>query len=353
MTGRWCAGRCGRAAGRGWRRRSPGPARSARTWGSRPTPPKMVVDRTGWRAVGAHALVNLERELARRGQDQRPDGRGPRRPRRVEQLQHGQHEGGRLAGAGLGAGEHVAAGEHERDGLGLDGGGFGVALVRRHGGARAQPKVIEGHGEILLTGPPARAGPGQGVVWIGVETAWDQGRGPERPSREGAEHSASGAPGSETGSIDLRTIAPTRVSAMEGAGGQRTGVRAFRRAPEGRAALPRRGRVPARRPSPTWPAGRPDVPGRRSRPTSSSTTSLDEFLSIYGMIRSRLRARPTSPASPTKRGGRREMGCAIARCSSRPARHLATGQTLCGHRRRPRRRASQAAEWRRPASGAC
>ena len=64
--------------------------------------------------------------------------RGPPAGVRVEALEHRQHEGGRLAGAGLGAGEEVAAGEDERDRLGLDGGGFGVALRgRRRGGARA------------------------------------------------------------------------------------------------------------------------------------------------------------------------------------------------------------------------
>ena len=41
---------------------------------------------------------------------------------RFEQpLQDGQHEGGRLARARLGAGEQVAAGEDERDGFALTG----------------------------------------------------------------------------------------------------------------------------------------------------------------------------------------------------------------------------------------
>ena len=52
-----------------------------------------------------------------------------RRPRRVEALDHRQHEGGRLAGPGLGSGEHVAARQDERDRLGLDGRGFRVALL--------------------------------------------------------------------------------------------------------------------------------------------------------------------------------------------------------------------------------
>ena len=65
----------------------------------------------------------------------------------AEALQHRQHERGRLAGARLGAGHEVAAGEDERDGLGLDRGGFGVALV---GDGVEQlgrePEFGEGHG---------------------------------------------------------------------------------------------------------------------------------------------------------------------------------------------------------------
>ena len=110
----------------------------------------MVVERIGfWRAVGPDALLDLERELAGRGEDQRADdARAAGRARRVEALEHRQHEGGRLAGAGLGAGEDVAAVEDERDRLGLDGGGFRVALLGD--GAEElgrQPEMIEGHGE--------------------------------------------------------------------------------------------------------------------------------------------------------------------------------------------------------------
>ena len=56
------------------------------------------------------------------------DWTGP--PGGMERLDHGQHEGGGLAGAGLCAHEEVAAGEDGRDGLCLYGGGVGVALVR-------------------------------------------------------------------------------------------------------------------------------------------------------------------------------------------------------------------------------
>ena len=48
----------------------------------------------------------------------------------MQSLEHGQDEGGGLAGAGLGAGQEIAAGEDERDRLALDRGGLGVALVR-------------------------------------------------------------------------------------------------------------------------------------------------------------------------------------------------------------------------------
>ena len=81
-------------------------------------------------AVGPDALLDLERELAGRGEDQRADdARAALRARRVQALEHRQHEGGRLAGPRLGAREDVAAGEDERDGLCLDRGGFRVALV--------------------------------------------------------------------------------------------------------------------------------------------------------------------------------------------------------------------------------
>jgi len=66
----------------------------------------------------------------------------------VEALEHRQHEGGRLAGPGLGAGEDVATLEDERDRLGLDGGWFGVTLLGNDANELGrQPKGIEGHRE--------------------------------------------------------------------------------------------------------------------------------------------------------------------------------------------------------------
>jgi hypothetical protein len=46
-----------------------------------------------------------------------------------ETLQHRQGEPRRLAGAGLRGGEKIAAGENDRDGLRLNRGGLGVALL--------------------------------------------------------------------------------------------------------------------------------------------------------------------------------------------------------------------------------
>ena len=70
--------------------------------------------------VDRDALGNLRRELARRGDDQDADlaraGRGG------EHLEDRQDERRRLAGAGGGAGEHVAPGQGVRDDLHLHGG---------------------------------------------------------------------------------------------------------------------------------------------------------------------------------------------------------------------------------------
>src|SRR3989337_1055857 len=79
--------------------------------------------------VGANRLLDLDGQLTRRRQDEdanAPIVAGPR----GEPLKNGEDEGGGLAGAGLGAGEQVAAFEHERNRLALNGSGFGVALAR-------------------------------------------------------------------------------------------------------------------------------------------------------------------------------------------------------------------------------
>jgi hypothetical protein len=49
-------------------------------------------------------------------------------------LQQRQGEAGGLAGAGLRRAEQIAPGEDDRDGLRLDGGGFGVTLLGNSAG---------------------------------------------------------------------------------------------------------------------------------------------------------------------------------------------------------------------------
>ena len=61
-----------------------------------------------------------------------------------ERAQHGQQERGRLAGAGAGGRDDVAAFQDERDGLLLDGGGVLVAqLLNRREGVLGQAEVGE------------------------------------------------------------------------------------------------------------------------------------------------------------------------------------------------------------------
>ena len=72
------------------------------------------------------AFLDLRGEFARRLEDQR--ARHARAGAALLQhREHRQREGGGLAGAGLRDAEHVAAREHVRDRLFLDGGGGGVA----------------------------------------------------------------------------------------------------------------------------------------------------------------------------------------------------------------------------------
>ena len=86
-------------------------------------------------AVGAHVLFHLRRELAGRGDDEGAYGMPGGRMRcgvglLCQPLQQRQRKTGGLAGAGLRRAEQVAARQHDGDGLRLDGGGYGIALVR-------------------------------------------------------------------------------------------------------------------------------------------------------------------------------------------------------------------------------
>jgi hypothetical protein len=66
-------------------------------------------------AILPRRLGDLAGELAGRRQDQDPRPANPRLQGGRDALQRGQHEGGGLAGAGLGGGKKIAAGEGRRD----------------------------------------------------------------------------------------------------------------------------------------------------------------------------------------------------------------------------------------------
>ena len=78
-------------------------------------------DLLGRGPVGLHALLHLRGELARGRDHQRADRPWPGTGALAhEALEDRQREAGRLAGAGLGGGHHVAAGERRGNRLGLD-----------------------------------------------------------------------------------------------------------------------------------------------------------------------------------------------------------------------------------------
>ena len=80
-------------------------------------------------AIGAHALLDLEGELAGRGHDQGTDDPWAGTPGCVQTLEHGQDERGGLAGPGLGTGEDIAPSQDEGDRLALDRRRFCVPLL--------------------------------------------------------------------------------------------------------------------------------------------------------------------------------------------------------------------------------
>src|SRR5689334_2751039 len=101
-------------------------------------------------AVDLEILGHLRGQLARRLQDQR--ARHPRpSPAVAEDVDHGQREACRLARAGLGAPQDVAALEHQGDRLFLDRGRLGVARV--FDGAQdfgAEPKFRKNHQSVIV-----------------------------------------------------------------------------------------------------------------------------------------------------------------------------------------------------------
>ena len=101
--------------------------------------------------VGLEAVGDLHRQLAGGHQHQRARlARAGRRGFLAQAVEHRQRERGGLAGAGLGAAQHVAAGQHQRDRLLLDRGGGGVAIV----GERAQQGRREAEGFERHVGTP-------------------------------------------------------------------------------------------------------------------------------------------------------------------------------------------------------
>ena len=101
-------------------------------------------------AVGAHALFDLRGEFARGREDQRTDGDAAFRvlgARHGSQaVQHRQHEACGLAGAGLRAGEQVAAFQDGGNGLRLNRGGGFVAMFAHGANQRlGQAEIGEKH----------------------------------------------------------------------------------------------------------------------------------------------------------------------------------------------------------------
>src|SRR5207302_1292062 len=85
---------------------------------------------TGVLAIGGKAFADLCRKLARRAENQRASAVRRATARRLdESLEDRQRKGGGFAGAGLCAAEHVAAGQHVRNGLRLDGRGGLISLA--------------------------------------------------------------------------------------------------------------------------------------------------------------------------------------------------------------------------------
>ncbi|CAB3703657.1 hypothetical protein LMG26219_05500 [Achromobacter marplatensis] len=82
-------------------------------------------------AVGLHRFRDLRGQLTRRGQDQATGAAGLAQFRLLlhQQVQDRQRKAGGLAGSGLCGGQQIAAFEHLRNGLGLNGGGCGVAGI--------------------------------------------------------------------------------------------------------------------------------------------------------------------------------------------------------------------------------
>ena len=148
-------------------------------------------------AVGRHALGNLRGELTRRRED---EDANPRAGGRLELLQDRQDERGGLPGAGLGAGEDVAAREDVRDDFGLDGRRLLVVLVED--GADEGRREAEG----------GERGRGDGLLGLRGH------RGGTKLSGSKRLFVGSGREGRGMGARRARSLGPTRATprVMEG-----------------------------------------------------------------------------------------------------------------------------------------
>ena len=98
-------------------------------------------------AIGLGACGDLRGELTGRGENEHSDLlRLGNAPGGMKPLERRKHEGGGLAGPGLGNSEQIAPGQHGRDGLRLDRSGNGVALGFERVGERLdQAEIVERH----------------------------------------------------------------------------------------------------------------------------------------------------------------------------------------------------------------
>ena len=156
----------GRAGGRAWRRGCRRRCASARFLVAWPTPPKITaLVEPQVPAVGREALADLRGELARRREDERAAlAAAVLRRRAARRCEDRQRERGRLAGAGLGAAEQVAAREHVRDRLRSGSASASRSPRRRRRGGAAR----RGRGRRRRRPRRARSGDagGSGATWV-------------------------------------------------------------------------------------------------------------------------------------------------------------------------------------------
>ncbi len=157
-------------------------------------------------AIGAHGFLDLGGQFACRGEHQGAHAAAAEAAgggaAGLQALQHWQREGGRLAGAGLRAGQQVVACQHGGDGLGLDGSRAVVALFL-HGtqNGRRELQFVKCH-----------------RCWM--RPSWALGIGPSparccRTSTKGTDDCKSGSPEGDASFVPSLTAA-ARVTGARG-----------------------------------------------------------------------------------------------------------------------------------------